>query len=233
MIACVGYDFHITRAFRWDDSARYPILGTEIDDLVRDEPDVSIPPDAPRRPDFCFLSWDASGDDYLMFEGGRLRTKNPRPGLLLRMADWAVRLDAWLLGDNDEACERDGEQLVERQRDRAGFAWNPRYLTRGTYNSGMNPDTPIRPDEWMRLAAAQPDFVMTTHIEAILPSGVRAIPCPPVACWTGHPSGRPVPFFHDQDVIEVRVADEPTIRRMRTLAPALAARAVDDEDRPA
>jgi hypothetical protein len=34
-------------------------------------------------------------------------------------------------------------------------------------------------------------------------------------------------------VIEARDADEPTIRRMTALAPALAAKAVDEDDGPA
>jgi hypothetical protein len=49
----------------------------------------------------------------------------------------------------------------------------------------------------------------------------------------GHPSGRPVPFFFDIDVIEVRHADGPTLRRMMALAASLAAKVLDDEDQPA
>jgi hypothetical protein len=84
-----------------------------------------------------------------------------------------------------------------------------------------------------RWVAAQPDFATMTRIETTLPSSVRWIPCPPVAGWTGHPSGRPMPFFLDRDVIEVRHADRPTVRRMATLAASLAAKVLDDEDQPA
>ena len=80
--------------------------------------------------------------------------------------------------------------------------------------------------------AAQPDFTTMTRIEATLPSGVRWITCPPVACWTGHPSGRVTPFFLDRDVIEVRQADGPTVQRTTALAASLGARVVDDEDQP-
>jgi hypothetical protein len=232
----MGYDLHLTRAVLSWDSERYPILGTEVDDLVREEPDLTIPPDAPRRPDFCFVVWDSGdsdGDDYLMFRAGRLSTKNPRPVFIRRLTELAPRLDAWLIGDDGEVYERTERSYDARQRGPGAFPWHPRYLTRGTYSSGMNADAPIRPDEWAAVVAAQPDFETMTRIEATLPSGVRRIPCPPVACWTGHPSGRPVPFFLDEDVIEVRYADEPTVRRMRALAESLGARAVDDENRPA
>jgi hypothetical protein len=229
----VGYDLHITRAFMSFDSGRYPILGTEIDELVSTEADLVIPPDAPRRPEFCYLTWPADGDDWLLFDAGRLRTTHPRPPLLRRMTELAARLDAWVIGDDGEVYEWDGERVADRQRGPEAFAGNRRYLTRGTCSSGLNAHAPIGPDEWAQFVATQPDFATMTRIEAVLPSGVRWISCPPVACWMGHPSGRPVPFFHDRDVIEVRHADGPTTSRMLTLAPALAARAVDDEDRPA
>jgi hypothetical protein len=55
----MGYDLHITRAFVSYESERFPILGAEVDELVRAEPDLTIPPDAPRRPDFCYVFWTA------------------------------------------------------------------------------------------------------------------------------------------------------------------------------
>ncbi len=42
-----------------------------------------------------------------------------------------------------------------------------------------------------------------------------------------------MPFFLDRDVIEVRYADGPTVRRMAALAAPLGAKAVDDRDQPA
>jgi hypothetical protein len=137
-----------------------------------------------------------------------------------------------VIGDDGEVYEWDGQRVVDRQRGPEAFAGNPRYLTRGTFSSEMNPGAPIRPEEWERLVATEPDLEMMTRIEATLPSGRRWIACPPVAGWTSHPSGRVVPFFHDRDVIEVRDPDEPTTRRMRQLAPALTATLVDDNDRP-
>jgi len=54
-------------------------------------------------------------------------------------------------------------------------------------------------------------------------TGVAWIPCPPVACWTGHPSGDPVWCFHDEDLVEVRGDDPDTVRRMTALAVGLGA----------
>lgn len=232
----VGYELHITRAFVSLDSQRYPILTTEVDDLVRDEPDCSIPSDVQRQSGFRFLTWESDAADeydYLVFREGRLTATYPRPEFRRRMTELAARLDAWVIGDYGEVYEWDGSRVVAWQRDPEAFARNSRYLTRGTYSSGLNRHTPIRSDEWAELVAAQPDFATMTRIEARLPSGVRWIACPPVACWTGHPSTRPIPFFLDRDVIEVPYADGPTVRRMVALAAALAAKVVDDHNQPA
>jgi hypothetical protein len=236
MITGMGYDLHITRAIQWFDSERYPILGAEVDALVRDEPELTILPDEPPRPDFCYLLWNCTasdGEGGLRLNRGQLQTKNPSSELVRRMTDWAARLDAWVIGDDGEVYEWDGERVFTWERGPETHQWNTRFLTRGTFAGGGNAQAPVRAEEWAQVVAAQPDFAMMTQIEATLPAGARWITCPPVACWIGHPSGRPIPFFHDQDVIEVRDADEPTIHRMLALASTLAAKVVDGDDQPA
>ena len=69
-------------------------------------------------------------------------------------------------------------------------------------------------------------------VEARLPSGRTWIPCPQVAYWAGHPSGRPVPFLFDRDHIET-TRDPATLARLRELAPLLDARVLDDDLEPA
>ena len=138
-----------------------------------------------------------------------------------------------MVGDDSEVYDGDGTQVISWQRGSAAFATDPRYLTRGTSSSGLNRDAAIRPGEWAAVAAAQPDFATMTRVEATLPSGVREIPCLPVPAWMGHPSGRPVPFYFDRDLIEVRIADEPTIERMKQLSAPPKAKVLDDEDEPA
>jgi hypothetical protein len=232
----MGYDLHITRAYVAHDSARYPILDDEVVNLVRAEPDLAIPPDAPRHPGFCFVNWTADTSDqshHLLFHDGRLSIKHPEPAFTRRMIELAVRLDAWVIGDDADIYEWSGRQVMSHERGREAFEWRQRWITRGKTMGGLNRDAPIQYREWIALVDGQPDFAMAETIEATLPAGIRQLPCPPVACWTGHPSGRPVPFFFDEDVIEVRYVDEPIVRRMTELAAALDAKAVDEDGQPA
>lgn len=224
----MGYDIHITRAFLPADSARYPILAAEVERLAAAEPDLSIATD----PSGVVWAGPPDGREVLWSRDGRLAAKNPSRGLLRRMTELAERLDAWVVGDDGELHEWTGAELVERQRGPAAFDWQARFLTRGTSCPGLNGHAPIRRDEWTVLVAEQPDFATMTRVEATLPSGVRWIDCPPVACWTGHPAGRPVPFFFADDLVEVRHADDPTVRRMTALAAILGARVLDGDDRP-
>jgi hypothetical protein len=227
----MGYDLHITRA-TWDyESGRFPILDAEVVAAVHGAPDLVIPPDAPRRSGFCYVLWTSSeSDEHLLFRDGRLSTKNPSDAFLRRMVELAECLDAWVTGDDAELYEWDGSQVVQRWRSEEVYARRRRMISRGTAFSGMNGHDPISLSEWTALAAAQSDFEMMTSIEVDLPSGQRQIACPPVACWLGHPSRGPVPFFHDEDLIEVYDVDEPTERRMTALATALAARVADPDE---
>ncbi|BBH71719.1 hypothetical protein ACTI_84040 [Actinoplanes sp. OR16] len=222
----MAYELHITRAFVSYESERFPILGAEVDALVRRQPDLYVPPDAPRRPDFCYVYW-SDNDHYLLFHDGRLSAKRPSPLFKRRMIELASDLDAWVIGDDAEVYELDGETVTDRNRARSPL--RKHLITRGDGNPV------IRADEWAVLVAAQPDFTTRSTIEAELPSGTRDIPCPPIDCWTGHPSGRPIPFFFNDDEvfnhneeIEVRDADEPTVHRMTELAAALRAHVVKD-----
>ncbi|GAA2600274.1 hypothetical protein GCM10010435_94590 [Winogradskya consettensis] len=227
----MGYDWHITRAFVSYESRWFPILGTEVDALVNAEPDLLIPAGTPKRPDFCYVSWTgeaADEDDYLIFQDGRLSRKNPRPAFLRRMAAIAAHLDAWLIGDN---CEVYADPTAW-ERGPAAFATR-HFITRGPWHTGENNPPPIHTDEWAALVDTQPDFEWATRIEAVLPSGARPIPCPPTATWTTHPTAHPVPFFMDDDAIQVRNADPPTITRMKALAVPLKAHILDDNAQPA
>jgi hypothetical protein len=232
MIGRVGYDLHITRAVFWPESDRYPILGSEVADLVRGTPGLTVPPGRAQLPGPCWINGDTPERDALWFHNYQLQSKHPRPEFRRRMIELAARLDAWVVGDDGEVYDWDGTQVISWQRGPAAFAVDPRYLTRGTASSGLNHDAAIRPDEWAEVAAAQPDFTTMTRIEATLPSGVREIPCLPVPAWTGHPSGRPVPFYFERDLIEVRNADGPTIARMKRLATALNAKVLTYDDEP-
>ncbi|WP_127502976.1 hypothetical protein [Actinoplanes solisilvae] len=223
----MGYDLHITRAVWYSESGRFPILDAEVVAAVEAADDLVTPGDAPRRPGFCYVVWSlsASNDEYLLFQDGMLSTKNPTEAFRRRMTELAARLDAWVVGQDGELYEWDGGQVEVRWRSREEYATRRRLISRAAK---------IPASEWMALAANQPDFATMTTVEANLPSGTRQIECPPVACWTGHPSGRSIPFFHDDydDVVEVTHADELIERRMGELATVLGAE-VQDPDAPA
>ncbi|MEV4348655.1 hypothetical protein AB0J83_29715 [Actinoplanes sp. NPDC049596] len=229
----MGFEIHITRAIRWPESERFPILGHEVEALVAGEPDLTIPPDAPRRADFCYVAWRSGipkWEHHLLFREGRLSIKHPELEFVRRMLELGERLDAWVISDDDQPYRWDGAEVVVWERDPAAFAQRQLFLTRGRRWGGDNKHAPILPDEWAALVAAQRDFTLLTSVEAALPSGTRSLAVPAIAGWTGHPSGRPVPFSFDEDVIEVRDADEHTERRMVDLATGLAARLVDGEE---
>ncbi|MEU4692411.1 hypothetical protein [Actinoplanes sp. NPDC023714] len=215
----MGYELHITRATVAYESERFPILGAEVEALVREQPDLTIPPD------LRYVSW-AGGGHHLLFQDGRLSVKDPEPAFRRRMIELAEKLDAWVIGDDAEIYEYDGVKLTERRRT---HDVRRHFITRGD-------DRPIiRADEWATLIGGRSDFITMSTIEAELPSGTRAIPCPPIDCWTGHPSGRPIPFFFNDDdlffhnqQIEVRDADGHTVHLMRQLAATLDATVTDD-----
>ena len=87
----MGYDLHITRAM-WDhESGRFPVLDAEVMAAVQSASDLVIPADAPRRPGFCFVLWTTSAsDEYLLFQDGRLSTKNPSAAFQRRMIELAA-----------------------------------------------------------------------------------------------------------------------------------------------
>lgn len=223
----MGYDLHITRAFRDYESKWFPIGDAEVTELVRAEADLVIPDDAPRHPGFAYLDWTVDLSErrhYLLFHDGRLSIKHPQDVFVRRMVELAERLDAWVIGDDAEVYAWDGLRVTQWNRDWQAISGRNRYIRRQ--------GAPIDAAEWANLAAAQPDFAMLSQVEATVPSGERWIDCPPVPCWTGHPGGQPIPFFHDYDAVEVQRTDVHVLTRMRELATVLGAGTVDGNDLP-
>jgi hypothetical protein len=212
----VGYDLHVTRALQWTDSECYPISAVEIEGLVGRSPDLTWRGDS--------VDWLGGGS--LRYRDGELSAREPPDGLVRRMLELAAALDAWVTGDDGEVYEWDGQAVRRRERADEELPPDPLYLAR--------PDgDPIAADEWLAAAAAESDFRVGKRIQARLPSGTAWIPCPPVACWTGHPSGEPVWCFHDEDVVEVRSDDPDTVRRMAALAVRMGAEVLRWNGEPA
>ncbi|MFC0528386.1 hypothetical protein [Phytohabitans kaempferiae] len=249
----MGYDLHISRALFWSYGKRYPIMEREFADLIEREPDLWFEPDRKgTRPAFVgeggddriaglpvplglrHFGWhsgtegaDGGESEWLHVSNGQIQSTWPGEALIRRMAALARSLDAWLMGDDCElyVAAPDGTVTArERTPDdlHPALGVHPRrFLTRHA--------RPIPVAEWWALVAGQPDFRVDERIEALLPSGWRLITCPPVAHWTGHPSGRPVPFFHEGDgYVEVAHVDPVTRSRMVELAALLDAGVHDD-----
>jgi hypothetical protein len=164
----------------------------------------------------------------LRYSEGEVSAKEPSDRVIHRMLELATELDAWVIGDNGEVFARDGDGVRTWEWDEADLPGDPLYLSRDE----LDPD-PISSEEWLAVVAEQADFRINTTIEAKLPSGMARIPCPPVACWTGHPSGEPVWCFHDEDLVEVRGDDPDTVRRMTALAVAMGAEVLRWDGQPA
>ncbi|KUL31241.1 hypothetical protein [Actinoplanes awajinensis] len=213
----MGYDLHISRAIFDPYAERYPIAIEEVRLLVSRTPWLSMPNSTVIVPDDSDTLW-------MLYSGGLIYAKNPSDHLTRRMVEMAGLLDAWVTGDYGELYElHDGEIITREATPDERFGPSGR-LTRRPGQPG------ITEQEWLRLVAEQPDFTLMTTITARLPSGPKQIPCPPVPCWTAHPSGQPIPFFYDDPDIQVHRPDPPIIRRMRDLATHLNARAVNDWD---
>lgn len=212
----MGYDLHITRALQWVDSDYYPISAQEVIELADRSPDLAV--DDGAKDGEIWLVW-LDQDWPLRYRDGGVSAKNPPDPLVRRMIELAAEWDAWVIGEEGEVYDWDGSEIRTRERDDEDLSVDPLYLSR----DGLDPDNPISNEEWLAAAAEQPDFRVGTTIEAMLPSGAARIPCPAVACWTGHPSGEPVWCFHDEDVVEVRGDDPDTVRRMMALAATMSA----------
>lgn len=214
----MGYEVHITRAIPGIYFQRFPIRAAEVLDLARREPDlVPIPPTS--SPDYFMLT--VGGDDWLLFNHGELRTKHPGEPLIRRMLTLAATLDAWVLGDDDHIYAEENGEVVARPAVLADLPYPTCFIARSSK---------IGESEWKSVVGAQSDFAWWDRVEARVPSGLKWFSCPPVACWTGHPSGKPIPFFLDEydEGIEVFQPDPATLTRMRALARLLDAAVVTD-----
>jgi hypothetical protein len=210
----MGYEVHITRAIPGFYCERFPVTAAEVLDLVRQAPDLDVPTNPTASSEVFMVT--VGEDDWLLFSRGELRTKHPGEPLIRRMLALAASLEAWVLGDDDHIyAEQDG-RVVVRPAVLADLPY-PTYVITRRDN--------IPASEWAGVVGTQSDFAWWDRVEARVPSGLKWIGCPPVACWTGHPSGKPIPFFYEEDEngIEVLQPDAATLARMRALAPLLTA----------
>ncbi|MFG1990814.1 hypothetical protein ACGFJ7_12650 [Actinoplanes sp. NPDC048988] len=195
-------------------------MEAEVVAYVERAPGMSMVPRITPGIDFRLL--DVAGGWWTRYERGLVAVKNPDDDMVRRMAAMATALGAWLSFESVQIVTVDGDRIAGRDIVAADLPYPRYYLTR---------EVPISATEWDRVVAEQGDFAWETRIEARVPDGRRWIACPPVACWTGHPSGELVPF-HLDDVsdgsVDVGEPDELTLERMRALAAVLGAWVSDD-----
>ncbi|RSM54881.1 hypothetical protein DMB66_36605 [Actinoplanes sp. ATCC 53533] len=198
---------------------RFPLQAAEVLDLVHRAPDLDVPT-AP-KPSSEIFPVTVGEDDWLLFSDGELRTKHPGEPLIRRMLALAATLDAWVLGDDDHIYAEERGEIVVRSAVLADLPYPTYFIAR----SGK-----IGAAEWAGVIGTQSDFGWWDRVEARVPSGFTWFSCPPVACWAGHPSGKPIPFFLDEyeQGIEVFQPDAATLARMRALAQLLDAAVVRD-----
>ena len=174
------------------------------------------PTDDPNRT--FWIDWRPNGE--FMCHNGEIKTKNPDDITIRRMIEMAGVLDAWVVGDDPwiYSIAPSGD-VIERQPTKDEIArLAPHYITRGSTSGGFNEERPIMRQEWMNLVTTEQDFIIAAEVDARVPSGIKRIGCPPVATWIGHPARRKVPFFFDDDLVEVEAADTATLHRMIELA---------------
>lgn len=205
----MSYELHIARVVPWFYAPFFPILAEEALAVARHTPDMTVDESPARHPAQFMIGVGARG--WLHYDDGRLRTRDPDDAMIGRMLRIAAELDAWVVDDEDELVGAGGVPQLP----------SPHFIMR---------ESPLTSGEWADVVDAQPDFGWATSVETSLPSGRRRIPCPPVACWTGHPSLAEVPFLLEPDGawVEVWDPDPPTLGRMRSLAGLLGDAAVTD-----
>jgi len=239
----VGYDHHLSRATFWIHGRYYPIGVDEVVELVHRSPDLTFEGLSGKfgpqgSTGYLHFLWTRDDDEPWMLRhyAGQISVKHAPQPLLRRMEEFGAEFDAWLMGDDGELLSWDGQQMVERQREREyflndpGSVSDPGWITRG--RAMDNDGRPITQQEWFALAERHDDLRIDTAIAARLPSGPARIPCPPTVFWIAHPSREPVPMFHDDGMIEVWHVDSAIATRTIPIATELHARFLDFDNHP-
>jgi hypothetical protein len=214
-------DLHIGRSMFAAYAHRFPILEREVVDLVNRHDDLGFTPGhgpVPEPGNLDTIWWTPGGaiGSRLGYRRGALCATHPEPATQRRMVEIADELDAYLLDNDSEQYELWADGVL-RPREVPLWAYRREW---GIY-LGIG-DRRITPDEWFSHVATRPDFRLVDEVEAWLPSGLRTVACPPTAMWTGHPSGRAVPFFCDREGIDediqTRGYDDPVLHVCLDLA---------------
>jgi hypothetical protein len=115
----MGYNLYITRANSWLDTKKVPISKLEWESVVASDPSLKL-----STQDYYDrmmhgkiervhpVLWTSQTDQVpLWFIDGAIDTKNPDKATTIKMVELARRLNAKVLGEEDEEYGMDGEPL--------------------------------------------------------------------------------------------------------------------------
>jgi hypothetical protein len=106
----MGYELHITLAPPWRASSDYPISNHAWRHLIANDTSLSVSEtEHYTRKDPVLGSvripavlWSNDPDVAFWFDRGEIQVKNPSDATILKMLEIASKLDARLIGDDDE-----------------------------------------------------------------------------------------------------------------------------------
>lgn len=118
-IAWVGYDLHITRRAEWSDpGSGPPITRGEFERVVLG--DARFRRDDGLGPDYAVLVKKSRGTDdspWLCWQDGQILTKSPPRSFIRLAVEIAGKLNARVVGDDDEGYGADGRVVGDKEED--------------------------------------------------------------------------------------------------------------------
>jgi hypothetical protein len=115
----MGYDLYITRAESWLDTKKAPILQGEWNSVVEADPELELSTEdyderqVKRKIERVHaVIWTTHPDRVpLWFADGAVRTKNPDTATVKKLVALARKLNAKVLGEENEEYGSNGESL--------------------------------------------------------------------------------------------------------------------------
>lgn len=94
------YDVHLTRAADWADSGRFPIRVEELRALTEAE-DLRLIPTGVMNDQDVYVMFGRRAEPLGLWSGGEIMLRDPRPFHLVRAAQLAQRLRAYVIGTDE------------------------------------------------------------------------------------------------------------------------------------
>ncbi|MDR7269863.1 hypothetical protein J2X20_002492 [Pelomonas saccharophila] len=102
----MGYELHVTRKEFWADDEGPEISLEEWAAYVKTDPAITLDRENPGDENYIFQFGQSSWPLW-WHKRGEIYTKNPEPAVIAKLVQIAAKLDARVLGDDDEIYGRD------------------------------------------------------------------------------------------------------------------------------